>query len=90
MLVELIDSHSPALLEIFILTDTIIFGTGSGEFLRTASNLLNKCKFAIPPLFNSQELLSSASDKAKLFVENFSKNSDLDNSGIYLFICFPF
>ena len=86
MLVELIDSHSPALLEIFIFADTIIFGTGSGEFLGTASNLLNKCKFAIPPLFNSQELLSSASDKA----ENFSKNSDLDNSGIYLFICFPF
>ena len=86
MLVELIDSHSPALLEIFIFADTIIFGTGSGEFLGTASNLLNKCKFAIPPLFNSQELLSSASDKA----ENFSKNSDLNNSGIYLFICFPF
>ena len=30
------------------------------------------------------ELLSSASDKAKLFAENFSKNSSLDDSGISL------
>ena len=29
-------------------------------------------------------MLSSASDKAKLFAENFSKNSNLDDSGIYL------
>ena len=29
-------------------------------------------------------MLSSASDKAKLFAENFSKNSNLDNSGISL------
>ena len=29
-------------------------------------------------------MLSSASDKAKLFAENFSKNSNPDNSGIYL------
>ena len=35
---------------------------------------------AIPPLFNGLEVLSSASDKTKLFAENFS----LDNSGIYL------
>ena len=45
---------------------------------------------AIPPLFKGPEVLSSASDKAKLFAENFSKNSDLDNSGRYLFTCFPF
>ena len=56
---------------------------GSGEFLGNVSNLLNKGKSVIPPLFNSQEVLSSASDKAKLSAENFSKNSDLDNSGIY-------
>ena len=30
------------------------------------------------------EVLSSASDKAKLFAKNFSKNSDLDDSGISL------
>ena len=29
-------------------------------------------------------MLSSASDKAKLFAENFSKNSNIDDSGISL------
>ena len=29
-------------------------------------------------------MLSSASDKAKLIAENFSKNSNLDDSGIFL------
>ena len=29
-------------------------------------------------------MLSSASDKAKLFAENFSKNSNLDDSGVFL------
>ena len=38
----------------------------------------------MPPLFNNPEVLPSASDKAKLFAENFSKNSNLDNSGISL------
>ena len=47
--------------------------------------LISSLRFsAIPPLFNGLEVLSSASDKAKLFTENFSKNSSLDNSGIYL------
>ena len=36
------------------------------------------------PLFNGLELLPSVSDKAKLFSENFSKNSNLDDSGISL------
>ena len=49
-----------------------------------ASCYLNKGKFAIPTLFNDPEVLSSASDKAKLFAENFSKNSNLDDSGISL------
>ena len=35
---------------------------------------------------NTLEVLSSASDKEKLFPENFSKNSYLDDSGsLYLF-----
>ena len=34
-------------------------------------------------------MLFSASDKAKLFAENFSKNSNLDDSGISLTV-FPF
>ena len=47
------------------------------------SGLLNKGKSAITLLFNSQ-VFSSASDKAKLFVKNFSKKSNLDDSGISL------
>ena len=43
--------------------------------------MLSKGNSAIPPLFNSPEVLSSASDKAKLFADNFSKNSNLDDSG---------
>ena len=35
-------------------------------------------------IFNGLEVLSSASDKAKLFAKNFSKNSNLDDSGISL------
>ena len=38
----------------------------------------------MPLLFNGPELLSSASDKAKLFAENFPKNSNLDGSGVSL------
>ena len=57
---------------------------GSWNFWRIADSVLNKGKSAIPPLFNGREVLSSASDKAKLFAENFSKNSNLDDSGISL------
>ena len=42
---------------------------GSRDFWRIANSVLNKGKFAIPPLFNGPEVLSSASDKAKLFAE---------------------
>ena len=54
---------------------------GSRDFWRIANSVLNKGKSAIPPLFNDPEVLSSASDKVKLFAENFSKNSNLDDSG---------
>ena len=57
---------------------------GSRDFWRIANSVLNKGKSAIPPLFNSPEVLSSASDKAKLFAENFCENSNLDDSGISL------
>ena len=57
---------------------------GSHDFWRIANSVLNKVKSAIPPLFNGLEILSSASDKVKLFAENFSKNSNLDDSGISL------
>ena len=57
---------------------------GYQDFWQIANSVLNKGKSAIPPLFNSQEVLSSASDKAKLFAKSFSKNSNLDDSGLSL------
>ena len=57
---------------------------GSHDFWRIANSVSNKGKSAIPPLFNGPEVLSSASDKAKLFAENFSKNSNFDDSGVSL------
>ena len=57
---------------------------GSRHFWQITNNVLNESKSAIPPLFNGLELLPSASDKAKLFVGKFSKNSNLDDSGISL------
>ena len=54
----------------------------SWDFWRIANSVLNKGKSAIPPLFNGPEVLSFASDNAKLFAKNFSKNSD--DSGISL------
>ena len=56
----------------------------SQDFWRIANSVLNKGRSAIPHLFNNPEMLSSASDKAQLFAENFSKNSNLDDSGISL------
>ena len=57
---------------------------GSCDFWQIANSVLNKGKSAIPPLFNGPEVLSSASDKAELFAENFSKNSNLEDSRISL------
>ena len=57
---------------------------GSCDFWRIANSVLSKGKSAITPLFNGPVVLSSASDKAKLFAENFSTNSSPDNSGISL------
>ena len=61
---------------------------GSQDFCRITNSVLNKSKAAIPALFNSPEVLSSASDKPKLFAKNFSKNSNLEDLGIPLSI-FP-
>ena len=57
---------------------------GSSDFWRIANSVLNKGKSAISPLFNCPVVLSSASDKAKLFAENFSKNSNRDDLVISL------
>ena len=57
---------------------------GSWDFWEIANSVISKSKSAIPPQFNGLDVLSSASDKAKLFAKNFSKNSNLDDSGISL------
>ena len=62
---------------------------GFCDFWQIANSVFNKGKSAIPSLFNEPEVLSSASDKAKLFAENFSLNSNLDDSGVSLPV-FPF
>ena len=56
----------------------------SGDFWRIANSVLNKGKSAIAPLFNGPEVLFSKSDKEKFFAKNFSKNSNLDDSIIFL------
>ena len=61
----------------------------SWAFWQIAISVLNKGKSAIPLLFNGTKVLSSTSDKAKLFAKIFSKNSNLDDSGISLPV-FPF
>ena len=63
---------------------------GSQDFWQIGNSALNKVKSAIPLLLNGLEVLSSVSDKEKVFAENFSKNSNLDDLGIYLSICFSF
>ena len=57
---------------------------GSWDFWRIANSVLNKGKSSIPPLFDDPGVLSSASHKAKLLSENFSKNPNLDDSSISL------
>ena len=55
-----------------------------GTFGELPIVFLNKGKSAIPPLFNDLEMLPSASNKARLFAENFPKTSNLHDSGISL------
>ena len=54
-----------------------------GTFCELLKSIL-LAESALPPLFNGPERFSSAFDKAKYFAENFSKNSNLDVSGISL------
>ena len=50
--------------------ESIIFQKcGSQVFCLIANSVFNKCKSAIPPLFNSLEL-SSGYDNAKMFAKN--------------------
>ena len=54
------------------------------DFWQIVNSVLKKGKSAISLIFNSLVVLSSSSDKEKLFAETFSKNSNLDDSGISL------
>ena len=54
------------------------------DLWQIANNVLKKGKSAINSLFNGPEVLSSASDKVKLFDVNFYKNFNLDDTGIPL------
>ena len=57
---------------------------GSRDFCQIANSVTNKGKSGIPLLFNDLQVLSSASNKAKLFAKSFSKSSNLDDSDISL------
>ena len=56
----------------------------SSEFVPYVNEVQQDYISILSPLFNGLGVLYSASDKAKLLAKNFSKNSDLDNSGISL------
>ena len=56
----------------------------SQDFWQIANSVLNKGKSAIPPLFGGPEVLSFATDIARLFAQNFPHNSNFDDSGISL------
>ena len=57
---------------------------GSKEFWKITKKILNPGKSSIPTIVNGPEILPSASDKASLFAEMFSKNSTLDDSNVPL------
>ena len=61
---------------------------GSGNLWQIANSVLKKDNSALPPLINGPEVLSSGPDKAKIVLNFFSKNSNLNESGISL-LTFP-
>ena len=56
----------------------------SGDFWGILNSVFNKGKYAMPLLFYGPEVLSYPSDEEKIFVEDFSKNSNYDDLGISL------
>ena len=61
---------------------------GSQNFWQIANSVLSKGKSVILSLYNRPKVVSSASDIAGLFAKIFSRNSNLDDSGISLSV-FP-
>ena len=64
-------------------TKKVIFSQELGyyNFRWFANSVLNRDKCAICPPFNIPEVLYSASDKAKLLLNNFCQNYNLDDTG---------
>ena len=56
---------------------------GSQDFWWIANSVLSKGKSAPLAPLKGPELLFSAFDKAKLFAENFSQNSNLDDFNMF-------
>ena len=56
----------------------------SQDFWQAVNSVLNIGKSTVCHLVKGPDVLSSASDKAKLLAEHFSKNSNFDDSGISL------
>ena len=56
---------------------------GSQGFWQIASSVLNKGNSATVTLFNGPEVLSYASDNAKLFTKTFSNNSNVEDSRVF-------
>ena len=63
-------------IRIYVVVSVSIDFLTNSDFL---NSVLNKGKSAIPPPFNSPEVLFSASNKQNLFVENFSRSSNIDD-----------
>ena len=57
---------------VYMNREQIWLGSGKMSYFQQFS-VLNKDESAITPLFNGPEVLSSVSDKVKLFTQNFSK-----------------
>ena len=62
--------------------------TALGTFSKLLIVFLRKANLLTPPLFNNPKELSSSSPKTNLFAKNFSKDFNLDDSGISLSV-FP-
>ena len=59
---------------------------GSCNLRQFANSVLSNGRLVIPPLFNGPVVLPSASDKTELFAEIFSENSNLDDSGLCVYL----
>lgn len=52
------------------------------EFWKFTNPIVNRGKTSVSPIINGPEVITSSSDKAKLFVMNFASNIPLDGKRI--------